>query len=280
METTKRAERQSWRRCGGRAGGRSSFNSVAAGIAVDKCRRCLILSGLGKVFLLHADHDFDSDTLLSRVKGILHLAQHEAVGDERPHIHPAARHQGQCHRVAAQEISISEYATDVHFFHRDQINGQGHLGLAAPHRHQYAPRGAHLTKVVQRFISYVVPVISKIICVRIGPAPIALAVRIATSPMGPAPSTNTGVPGPTSARLQEYTATASGSSIAPSSSLTSWQPPLIKDTPCPSDSYSAPPRLLPVSKVRATTGYYISVIEFPSTVSCGSTRKVRTLTLL
>lgn len=45
-------------------------------------------------------------------------------------------------------VSISEYATNVHLLHSDQSHGQRHLGLAAPHRHQDAPRGAHLTEVV------------------------------------------------------------------------------------------------------------------------------------
>lgn len=56
--------------------------------------------------------------------------------------------------------------------------------------------------------------------IQMGPAPMALAVRRLTNPTGPAPSTKTGRPRVTSALLQEYTATARGSSRAPSSSLT------------------------------------------------------------
>ena len=63
----------------------------------------MILDGRRKDVLLHADHDLDSDTLLGGVEGVLHLGQREAVGDERLHVHPAARYQGQRHRVAAQE---------------------------------------------------------------------------------------------------------------------------------------------------------------------------------
>ena len=67
-----------------------------------------------KVVLLHAYHYFDGNTLLGGVKSLLHLAQREAVGDERLHVHPAGRHQGQGRRVAARASRPRKTISVIH----------------------------------------------------------------------------------------------------------------------------------------------------------------------